>query len=350
MNSGDAGELSYANNSDMQRTIAAVTRKARQEMAATLHRARRPASAMAIADLGCATGPNALLMAADAVQAVLADADRLQAPPPEFHVFLNDLPMNDFNSVFRELDQQRRQLLRPDRCRSLVSAWPGSFYGRIFPVGSLDYVVSSSSLHFLSRPPTTGAVNEGRMYVSARGPAAVLEAYRAQFQADFRLFLACRAEEVRHGGVLLLTFVARQAAEPSPHDCHIWDLLAAAVAGMAAEGLVDARKLDSFDVPFYGPCPEELTEAISEEGSFEVRRMELFEVSRRQGEPAADREELAAQTASTVRAVLEPMLGKHFAVDMDCLFGRFSLLLKEYYRQSGMLDQLTNVFLALERK
>ncbi|KAF0908431.1 hypothetical protein E2562_025405 [Oryza meyeriana var. granulata] len=173
------------------------------------------------------------------------------------------------------LHHQRQLLL--GGCRCLVSAWPGSFYEHIFSADSLDYVVSSSSLHFLSRAPAD-AMNEGRMYVSAGRPARVLDAYRVQFQGDFRLFLACRAEEVRHGGLLLLTFVARREAVPSAHDCHLWDLLAAAVEGMAAEGLVDARRLDSFDAPYYGPCPEELTEAIRKEGFFEVRRMELFEI------------------------------------------------------------------------
>ncbi|KAF0919573.1 hypothetical protein E2562_029797 [Oryza meyeriana var. granulata] len=110
------------------------------------------------------------------------------------------------------------------------------------------------------------AANEGRIYVSAGGLARVLDAYRAQFQGDFRLFLACRAEEVRCDGLLLLlTFVARREAVPSVHDCHLWDLLAAAVEGMAAEGLVDACRLDSFEAPYYRPCPDELTEAIREE-------------------------------------------------------------------------------------
>uniref|UniRef100_J3M341 Methyltransferase type 11 domain-containing protein n=1 Tax=Oryza brachyantha TaxID=4533 RepID=J3M341_ORYBR len=267
----------------------------------------------------------------------------MQAPPPEFHVYLNDLTGNDFNSVFRQLQQQPP----PESCRRrrLGAAWPGSFYGRIFPAESLDYVVSSSSLHFLSRAPAD-AGNEGRMYVSAGGPARVLEAYRAQFQRDIRLFLACRAEEVRRGGLLLLTFVARREAAPSVHDC-LWDLLAAAVESMDARG-----QLDSFDAPFYGPCPEELTEAIREEGSFRVRRMELFEVSRQGQGGQGGRRQLAEQTCSTIRAVVEPMLRAHLGWDamaMDGLFSRYCLLLHDYYRQTHKLDQLTNVFLALDK-
>lgn len=152
MNSSSDGKMSYANNSDFQRVIASVTKKARQELAAALYRARGRPDSMAIADLGCATGPNALLMVSDAVEAVLAESHQ---PPPQLHVFLNDLPANDFNAVFRLLPSS--PLAATGCC--LVSAWPGSFYERVFPEASLDYVVSSSSLHFLSKVLTRTALS-----------------------------------------------------------------------------------------------------------------------------------------------------------------------------------------------
>ena len=141
MNGSGEGDTSYANNSNFQRVIASVTRKARRDMVAALYRALgRPAS-LAIADLGCGTGPNALLMVSDAV---LAESE--EEAPLQLRVFLNDLPANDFNAVFRLLPSSP---LAGTGC--LVSAWPGSFYRRVFPEASLDYVVSSSSLHFLSK-------------------------------------------------------------------------------------------------------------------------------------------------------------------------------------------------------
>ena len=54
---------------------------------------------------------------------------------------------SSFNAVFRLLPSS--PLAATGCC--LVSAWPGSFYERVFPEASLDYVVSSSSLHFLSK-------------------------------------------------------------------------------------------------------------------------------------------------------------------------------------------------------
>ncbi|KAF8726941.1 hypothetical protein HU200_019427 [Digitaria exilis] len=363
MNSSSEGKASYANNSDFQRVIASVTRKARRDMAAALYRAMgRPAS-LSIADLGCASGPNALLMVSDAVDAVLAETTKAKAPPPQLHVFLNDLPANDFNAVFRLLPSS--PLASTGCC--FVSAWPGSFYGSLFPDASLDYVVSSSSLHFLSKH-----LNRGRVYVSEAGPAAVLDAYRAQFNADFLAFLSCRAAETRPRGVLLLTFVARRGARPTAHDCYLWDLLADALMDMAAAGLVDEGKIHSFDAPYYAPCPDDLARVVAKEGSFAVRTMQLFDTTRRRllrrrpsstannkhddGDGDGDDELprwLAAQTAGTVRAVVEPMMRTHFGwAAMDGLFCRYGLLLEAYYRSKTTRnkDDITNVFLVLEKK
>ncbi|CAN6336554.1 unnamed protein product [Urochloa humidicola] len=376
MNSSGDGKASYANNSDFQRAIASVTRKARRDVAAALYRARgRPAS-LAIADLGCATGPNALLMVSDAVEAVLAESSKKKpsnSPPPQLHVFLNDLPANDFNAVFRLLPSSP---LAAAGC--LVSAWPGSFYGRLFPDACLDCVVSSSSLHFLSKAPSmaTEHLNRGRVYVSAASPESVLDAYRAQFDADFLSFLGCRAAETRPRGVLLLTFVARRAARPAAHDCYLWDLLADALMGMAAAGLVDEALVHAFNAPYYAPCPDDLAGAVAKEGSFAVRTMRLFDTTRRRllrrrrtdnnneirggggGGGGGDEDDemprwLAGETARTVRAVVEPMLRTHFGwAAMDGLFCRYRLLLEAYYRSKATRnkDDITNVFLVLEKK
>jgi jasmonate O-methyltransferase len=83
-----------------QKVIASLTKSTRKDLVRDYYRAHL-SEKMVIADLGCSTGPNALLMASDAIQAVLAMCSDLGHPPPEFQVFLNDLPWNDFNSIFR---------------------------------------------------------------------------------------------------------------------------------------------------------------------------------------------------------------------------------------------------------
>ena len=201
--------------------------------------------------------------------------------------------------------------------------------------------------------------NLGRVYVSESGPAAVLDAYRSQFHADFLAFLSCRAAEMRPRGLLLLTFVARRTARPTAHDCYLWDLLADALMDMAAAGLVDEDQVHVFNAPNYSPCPDDFAKVIAKEGSFTVRTMQLFDTTRRclLLQAQADEDELprwlAMETASTVRAVVEPMLRTHFGWDaMDGLFCRYSLLLEAYYSSntSRNKDDLTNVFLVLEKK
>ena len=201
--------------------------------------------------------------------------------------------------------------------------------------------------------------NLGRVYVSESGPAAVLDAYRSQFHADFLAFLSCRAAEMRPRGLLLLTFVARRTARPTAHDCYLWDLLADALMDMAAAGLVDEDQVHAFNAPYYSPCPDDFAKVIAKEGSFTVRTMQLFDTTRRclLLQAQADEDELprwlAMETASTVRAVVEPMLRTQFGWDaMDGLFCRYSLLLEAYYSSntSRNKDDLTNVFLVLEKK
>lgn len=78
----------------------------------------------------------------------------LHRPIPEFQVYLNDLPGNDFNTLFRSLPAFYEKLKKEKGRESsacFIAGVPGSFYGRLFPTGSLDFIHSSSSLHWLSQ-------------------------------------------------------------------------------------------------------------------------------------------------------------------------------------------------------
>lgn len=112
--------------------------------------ALRPKS-LGIADLGCSSGSNTLRymkMLVGAVESVTAG----QAALPEFRLCLNDLPTNDFNTLFEALPNFYQELKKGRNNLSvLVAAYPGSFYGRISPEKSLHFVFSFSSLHWLSR-------------------------------------------------------------------------------------------------------------------------------------------------------------------------------------------------------
>jgi len=44
------------------------------------------------------------------------------------------------------------------------------------------------------------------------------------------------------------------------------------------QGKVEEAKFDWFDLPFYAPTAEEVREVIQTEGSFNIQRLETFEV------------------------------------------------------------------------
>jgi hypothetical protein len=118
-----------------------------------------------IADFGCATGINSLLVADTIVRAVQRTCSSHSKEVPEFQVYFADLPSNDFNSLLRSLppyeqlagcahkeDENERGFTEPPATRSYFAAVvSGSFYKRLFPPKSLHFCHSSNSLHWLSQ-------------------------------------------------------------------------------------------------------------------------------------------------------------------------------------------------------
>lgn len=107
-----------------------------------------------IADLGCSSGPNTLFAVAEITRIFCERCREFGRAPPEFLVYLNDLPGNDFNRVFRFLPDFQENLHKengPGIQPMYICGVPGSFYDRIFSSKSLHFVHSSSSLHWLSQ-------------------------------------------------------------------------------------------------------------------------------------------------------------------------------------------------------
>jgi hypothetical protein len=129
---------------------------------------------MVVADLGCSSGPNTLNFVSDVIR-VTGDCCRgrrsRRDPPPELQFFLNDMPGNDFNSLFRSLAQRKKKMAMaaaPTRSYGgggttaassstpphYVVGLPGSFYTRLFPRRTVHFFHSSYSLMWLSQVPT----------------------------------------------------------------------------------------------------------------------------------------------------------------------------------------------------
>ncbi|CAN1792617.1 Salicylate carboxymethyltransferase [Linum perenne] len=290
---------------------------------------------LAIADLGCASGPNTLLAISNLIKTIITISSNLNWEIcPEFQVFLNDLPGNDFNSIFTSLEQFRSQLKEETApCGELplifFNGVPGSFHGRLFPVESLHFVHSSYSLHWLSQVPEgVEEANKGRISVSSGSDPSVVEAYRGQFEGDFVRFLRCRGLEMVKGGRMVLTLQGRRSEEFSV-CCDVWQFLSIALNQLAFEGTIDMKKLDSFNIPSYMPCPNEIELAVEKDGSFVIECIEIKEMSL---DPYEAQNNGGHNVAKYMRAVAEPLLVRHFGSDasfIDAVFRRYSVIVSE---------------------
>uniref|UniRef100_A0A0E0PWZ5 Jasmonate O-methyltransferase n=1 Tax=Oryza rufipogon TaxID=4529 RepID=A0A0E0PWZ5_ORYRU len=303
MNAGH-GETSYARNS----TVQAITGLC--EPTSTI----LPKS-MAIADLGCSSGPNALTLVSAALDAIHHHCAQQQQPPPEVCVFLNDLPSNDFNSVAKSLATLKHSHgdLDDPVVITGIGMIPGSFYERLFPCGSLHFVCSSNSLHWLSKAPDD--LKEGKipMYdmvehlrVSRR--AAVRDAYARQFRKDFTQFLSLRAQELVTGGRMVISLYGRCSENPISRSNQAWQVVAVALNDMASRGIIDKEKLDSFYIPLYAPLENEVNEIIEDEGSFEINKM----LVRNPFSGMDDATVSPKMIALSIRAVFESTVVLHF--------------------------------------
>lgn len=130
-----------------------LTKSIRDEAIISLYRNTLSRS-LRIADLGCSSGPNALLAVSEIIIAVEMFCRKFNHKSPEYNVFLNDLPGNDFNNLFKSLESFKAKLcdeFETEMGLSYFYGVPGSFYGKIFSNQSMHFVHSSCSLHWLSK-------------------------------------------------------------------------------------------------------------------------------------------------------------------------------------------------------
>ncbi|KAI5319613.1 hypothetical protein L3X38_039321 [Prunus dulcis] len=332
---GGVGHTSYARNSSLQKEVSDMVKDITLEAIQELYLTTTPKS-LGIADLGCSSGPNTLSIIKDIIEAVQRTSRKIFHPTPEFRVYLNDLPSNDFNSIFKALPDFSKGLSKERNDGSApiyIGGYPGSFYGRLFPNNSLHFVYSSCSLHWLSRVPPAiyeqgKSINKGSVHISESSPPGVSQAYLKQFQEDFTLFLKSRSEELTLGGRMVLILLGRKGPDHVDRgNSFFWELLSQSVAILVSKGEVEEEKLDSYDVHFYAPSRDEIEDEVRKEGSFELDRLEVLELDQRGDK---DNESYGTSCARTVRAIQESMIAKHFGEKLlDSLFETYGRLIDE---------------------
>lgn len=258
---------------------------------------------------------------------------------------MNDLHGNDFNAIFTSLPnflEDLRTQIGGDFGLCFFNGVPGSFYARLFPSNTLHFFHSSSSLHWLSRVPMGIENNKGNIYIGSTSPKSVVEAYYKQFQKDFSMFLKCRGEELVMGGRMVLTLVGRISEDPSKSGAHyILELLALTLNTMVAEGIVEEKMADSFNIPSYMPSPREVEAEVVNEGSFilnllEVSRINL-NINKTESCPMANTD--GYDFAKCVQSVAEPLLIHHFGeAIVEELFCRYKKIVADCMAKEKVME------------
>ncbi|KAK7307519.1 hypothetical protein VNO77_40655 [Canavalia gladiata] len=360
---GGIGETSYADNSLVQQKAISLTKDMREEAISNLYRSMLPRR-LAIADLGCSSGPNTLFVISEAIKLVEKLCRESKHQSPEYQIFMNDLPGNDFNNIFKSLGSFKEKLSNEMEAGNTIgpcffTGVPASFYGRIFPNKTLHFVHSSYSLQWLSKVPEDVKNNKGNIYMSSTSPSNVLKAYYEQFQRDFSLFLRCRAEEIVERGRMVLTFLGRRSDDPSSKECcYIWELLAMALNDMVSKGIIKEEEMDSFNIPQYTPSPSEVKLEVEKEGSFTIIGLEVSVVPWDAYDKlnASDSECLSKSASNggynvtkCMRAVAEPLLVNHFGeAIIEEVFGRYQEILVD--RMSKEKTEFVNVSISMIRR
>ncbi|XP_051124212.1 probable jasmonic acid carboxyl methyltransferase 2 [Andrographis paniculata] len=372
MKGGDE-DTSYARNSTFQRNLMSkssskLEEAVRKVVLLCLNQKTLISSSIGVADLGCASGPNAFILLSDIIHAInkICSSDEIELLP-ELRLSLNDLPGNDFNSIFASLPDFY-STIKPDNggiggC--FVSCVAGTFYGRLFPRRSLHLVHSSTSLHWLSQVPpelqNSGEhLNKGNTYISKSSAECVREAYLRQFQKDFFSFLRCRADEMVPGGQMVLSFIGRVSPDPAaPEAAQAWEILAQALITMASRGKLEEEKIDAFNAPYYAASAAEVEAVILQEGSFAADCLQEYEVRWDQGFHDDGDQSRVLMTKGQrfgrmARAVAEPMIEWSFGFgedDMDELFQVYDNLVDDHFAGAGAAaPYFINLHLSLTRK
>jgi hypothetical protein len=265
-----------------------------------------------VLDLGSSEGRNAIRL----MEAVVAQLRQRTAQP--LQPIFSDLASNDFNQLFANMEQARRDASFP--AGVYPAAVGGSFYGPLLPPGTVHLATSFNAIHWLDRLPAVpmpDVVAYRRPHPPRPGLAVSPEATAAftqQAEQDLVQFLACRAQELAPGGKLLLA---------SPGDTEharvcdgLCDVLNDACLDLVAVGQLEREQYERLTMPVYCRTVAELLAPLKSEGSpvrgaFAVERAEALEVPppfvtefRRDGDAAA----YAGAYTGFLRAVSEPVV------------------------------------------
>jgi hypothetical protein len=274
---GMKGEGFYDRNSAAQLAAIRLVLGWLEEAVAALPLPTDPQPITAL-DLGSSEGRNALV-----AMKVLAGAVRRRTGQPVQTVY-SDLPGNNFNRLFQNLDETRKAGDSP--ADVYPSAAAGSFFEPLLPPGTAHLATCFNALLWLDHVPAAvpDFVAYRRPHPPRPGlavPAETAAAFTRQADADLVRFLGARARELVPGGKLLL---GTPGDGPDHRLCDgIYDLLNDACLDLVAAGRVGRAAYEGLTMPVYFRTVEEMLAPLGRadspvRGAFTVDRAETLDV------------------------------------------------------------------------
>jgi hypothetical protein len=232
-----------------------------------------------VLDLGSSEGRNALVVMNAVVQSVRRhQADQL------VQTIYSDLPSNNFNQLFVNLREARRE----DRTSGVYpSAVASSFYEPLRPPGTIHFATAFNALLWLDQLPATPVpdfVSYRRPHPPRPGlsvPPETVAAFTGRAEEDLSRFLQCRAEELTSGGKLL---VVTPGDDTDHRICDgLYDALNDACLDLIAAGRVEKERYERFTMPVYFRTLPEMLAPLERASSplkrlFAIDRAETLEV------------------------------------------------------------------------
>jgi len=251
----------YDHHSEYQQRVAATGSELIQD-AVSRTPALPPGSSFVIADYGCSTGKSSAAAMRTAV-----DATRATEPTREIAAIHNDVPTNDWNTLFANLADDPDGYSHAPGPPVVPLASAVSFFDAAAPAGTVNLGMSFSAAHWLRTQPD---VRVPGFYFSETSGAA-RTSLAEQADADWTRFLEMRARDLAHGARLVVQMVGTTTppppAEPQVTARALLQAMAEVAAAMADDGLLDPGAVERYLLPVYARTTEEAQRPLSATGS-----------------------------------------------------------------------------------